>query len=68
MSDDPLIDGAPLSSLRVVDLRTELDKRGLSKHGNKKELADRLKEFVNSQASGQTAVLAAPLLEKTVNL
>lgn len=41
--EDPMVDGQPLSSLRVVDLREALDKHGLSKSGNKKELADRLR-------------------------
>ena len=33
----------PLSSLRVVDLKEELEKRGLSKSGSKKDLSERLK-------------------------
>ncbi|CAN7992339.1 unnamed protein product, partial [Ixodes hexagonus] len=37
------LDGKPLSSLRVVDLKSALEKRGLSKAGSKKELAERLK-------------------------
>ena len=37
------INGKPLSSLRVVDLREELEKRGLAKSGNKKELIEKLK-------------------------
>jgi hypothetical protein len=37
------VGGKPLSSLRVVDLKAELDKLGMSKSGSKKELADRLK-------------------------
>ncbi|KIH51061.1 SAP domain protein, partial [Ancylostoma duodenale] len=41
--DDPLVNGVPLSSLRVVDLKDELDKRGLSKIGNKSVLTERLK-------------------------
>lgn len=61
MSDDPLVGEVRLSSLRVVDLREELDKRGLSKHGNKKELAERLREFLLSQSEGaQNVALAAP--------
>lgn len=46
--EDPLVDGVPLSSLKVVDLRAELKKRGLSGSGNKKELAERLKAFILS--------------------
>ncbi|VDM75571.1 unnamed protein product [Strongylus vulgaris] len=45
--DDPLVNGVPLSSLRVVDLKDELDKRGLSKIGNKSVLIERLKEVCN---------------------
>lgn len=33
----------PLSSLRVIDLKSELDKKGLSKSGTKKDLQERLK-------------------------
>ncbi|VDL84791.1 unnamed protein product [Nippostrongylus brasiliensis] len=47
MSDeDPLVNGVPLSSLRVVDLKDELEKRGLSKLGNKSELKERLKSYL----------------------
>ena len=38
-----MVGGKPLSSLRVIDLKAELEKRGMSKSGSKKELADRLK-------------------------
>jgi predicted acetyltransferase len=41
--DDILINGKPLSALRVVDLKEELEKRGLSKSGNKKELTEKLR-------------------------
>ena len=37
------IDGTPLTELRVVDLKKELDKRNLSKSGAKKALLERLK-------------------------
>lgn len=37
------VDGKSLSQLRVVDLKQELEKRGLPKSGSKKELVDRLK-------------------------
>jgi len=40
------INGKPLSSLRVVDLRDELDKRGLSKAGKKDELIQRLASWL----------------------
>lgn len=38
-----LLDGKTLGNLRVVDLKQELEKRGLSKSGSKKELVKRLK-------------------------
>ncbi|KAI1285306.1 Apoptotic chromatin condensation inducer in the nucleus [Halotydeus destructor] len=43
MKEELMIDGKPLSSLRVVDLKKELEKRGISKSGTKKELVDKLK-------------------------
>uniref|UniRef100_A0A914C1Q0 Heterogeneous nuclear ribonucleoprotein Q n=1 Tax=Acrobeloides nanus TaxID=290746 RepID=A0A914C1Q0_9BILA len=52
---EPIIDGKPLSELKVVDLRNELEKLGLPKAGNKKELYDRLKEhLLKEQTSGTT--------------
>ena len=45
--EDIHIDGKPISSLRVVDLRKECDKRGISKSGSKNQLVERLKT-VNS--------------------
>lgn len=45
MSDtEVLIDGRPLSELKVVDLKKELDKRNLSKSGVKNVLQDRLRQ------------------------
>ena len=43
MDEEIDIDGRSLSSLRVVDLKDELDKRKLSKSGTKKELLERLR-------------------------
>ncbi|CAE1161176.1 ACIN1 [Acanthosepion pharaonis] len=45
MADDEDIhlDGKPVDDLRVIDLKRELDKRGLSKSGSKPQLVDRLK-------------------------
>ncbi|KAG1670651.1 hypothetical protein GQR58_016754 [Nymphon striatum] len=53
------IDIKTLSSLRVVDLKLELDKRGLSKSGSKKDLVERLKvqvqlEKLQEQAAATT--------------
>jgi biotin carboxyl carrier protein len=53
MSEDPILDGHPISSLKVVDLRRELDRFGLSKTGVKKELFERLRDHLNSQANGE---------------
>ncbi|CAJ0572889.1 unnamed protein product, partial [Mesorhabditis spiculigera] len=59
--EDPILDGFPISQLRVVDLREHLEKRGLDKKGNKKELADRLKEFIlANESSAATPVEAEP--------
>jgi hypothetical protein len=41
-------DELDIPSLRVVDLKLELEKRGLSKSGTKRELADRLQAYINS--------------------
>ena len=41
--DDLNVDGKPISSLKVNDLKKQLEKRGLPKTGNKKDLAKRLK-------------------------
>ena len=43
MDSELEIDGKALSSLRVIDLKDELDKRNLSKSGTKKELLERLR-------------------------
>ena len=40
------VDGKNLSDLRVVDLKRELEKRGLSKSGRRKELLERLKSVI----------------------
>ena len=39
---DHVINGRLLSDLRVIDLRKELIKRDLPKHGSKKDLYERL--------------------------
>lgn len=38
MSDNIFIDGKPLNSLRVVDLKEELRKRGVRSSGTKSQL------------------------------
>lgn len=42
------MNGKALSSLRVVDLKQELEKRGISKSGTKKDLVDRLRTVSDS--------------------
>ena len=40
------INGTPVTKLRVVDLKNELDARGLSKSGKKDELIARLLSYM----------------------
>jgi len=52
-------DELDIPSLRVVDLKVELEKRGLSKTGSKKELADRLQAFIDSlRATAQVSIIS----------
>ena len=41
-----MINGTPIAKLRVVDLKNELDARGLSKSGKKDELVARLLSYM----------------------
>lgn len=41
--EDVTLDGRPLQSLRVADLKAALEERGLSKSGQKNTLIKRLK-------------------------
>lgn len=50
---DFTINGKPLSALRVVDLKVELEKRGLPKSGNKTDLIERLSHYLIKQAQNQ---------------
>jgi len=57
-----------LQDLRVVDLKKELDSRGLPKSGSKKELIDRLRNFIENEgkldrSSDANADEHAPSLE-----
>lgn len=47
--EDVTLDGRPLQSLRVADLKAALEERGLSKSGHKNALIKRLKG-VSSEA------------------
>ena len=51
---DFTINGKPLNTLRVVDLKVELEKRGLPKSGNKNDLVGRLTQyFIRQQGQPQ---------------
>ena len=45
------INGIPVNKLRVVDLKEELEARGLSKSGKKDELIARLVSFLEVNTS-----------------
>ncbi|XP_065572498.1 apoptotic chromatin condensation inducer in the nucleus-like isoform X4 [Artemia franciscana] len=53
--EDTLIDNRPISALRVIDLKAELEQRGLSKSGGKKELMDRLVKHLESEKSRESS-------------
>lgn len=44
--DEVTLNGKSISDLRVVDLKKELDQRGLSKVGSKVQLTERLKAVI----------------------
>ncbi len=56
--EDVTLDGRPLQSLRVADLKAALEERGLSKSGQKNALIKRLKG-VSSAAKYRTTVAAS---------
>jgi len=49
------INGTPIAKLRVVDLKNELDARGLSKSGKKDELVARLLSYMEHEMSEEKA-------------
>jgi hypothetical protein len=55
MSDeqDFIIDGRPVPELKVVELRKELEQRSLPKSGNKKELVERLLNYLREEQAEQ---------------
>ena len=50
------VDGKDISSLRVVDLKAELEKRGQSKAGTKKDLAERLIKYLKTHPGKHNTV------------
>lgn len=58
---DPIVNGRLLSSLRVVDLKQELEKRGISKSGSKKELVDRLRTVSPAPAPSRLLIPLSPV-------
>ncbi|VDN43603.1 unnamed protein product [Gongylonema pulchrum] len=44
---EPMIDGRSIADMKVVELKEELGKRGLSKIGNKNTLHERLREVTH---------------------
>lgn len=54
--EDVTLDGRPLQSLRVADLKAALEERGLSKSGQKNTLIKRLKGVSCGENSELTAV------------
>uniref|UniRef100_A0A914N202 SAP domain-containing protein n=1 Tax=Meloidogyne incognita TaxID=6306 RepID=A0A914N202_MELIC len=58
--DHFLIDGRPVPELKVVELRKELEIRSLPKSGNKKELVDRLLNFLREEQEELTKQQETP--------
>ena len=56
------LDPELLSRLRVVDLKVELEKRGLSKSGTKAVLIERLKKFLKEKQQEHEAAQQSELL------
>ncbi|XP_059351795.1 apoptotic chromatin condensation inducer in the nucleus-like isoform X2 [Daphnia carinata] len=50
------VDGKPISSLRVVDLKVELEKRSLPKSGSKKDLLERLRLHLQLEEDREAAL------------
>ncbi|KAL3072745.1 hypothetical protein niasHS_017719 [Heterodera schachtii] len=64
-SEEYCLGGRPLSDLKVVELRKELEIRSLPKSGNKKELVERLQNFLRDEKSEQTTGGEAHQVQKT---
>merc|ERR1712173_202271 len=59
------INGTPINKLRVVDLKNELDARGLSKSGKKDELVARLLSYMEHEMTLQQASKAEDLNDES---
>lgn len=56
-----LVGGKPISSLRVVDLKVELEKRSLPKSGSKKDLLERLRLVIGRVFQSKVLLAFLPL-------
>ncbi|KZC09042.1 Reticulocyte-binding protein 2 like protein a [Dufourea novaeangliae] len=54
------IDGKKLTELRVIDLKTELERRGLDKSGNKAALLERLSNSISDEGENPDEYLIVP--------
>jgi len=61
---DIQINGTPIPKLRVVDLKNELDARGLSKSGKKDELVARLLSYLEAEMKAEADEKAAETEEE----
>ncbi|XP_076296323.1 uncharacterized protein LOC143216795 isoform X5 [Lasioglossum baleicum] len=54
------IEGKKLTELRVIDLKTELERRGLDKSGNKAALLERLSKSISDEGENPDEYLIVP--------
>ncbi|XP_033327090.2 uncharacterized protein LOC117220830 isoform X2 [Megalopta genalis] len=54
------IEGKKLTELRVIDLKTELERRGLDKSGNKAALLERLSKSISDEGKNPDEYLIVP--------
>ncbi|XP_058801390.1 SAFB-like transcription modulator isoform X2 [Phymastichus coffea] len=54
------VEGKKLTELRVIDLKTELERRGLDKTGNKAALLDRLSKAIREEGNDPDEILIVP--------
>ena len=63
-----LLGGKRLAELKVTELKTELDKRGLPKKGVKSVLVQRLKNAILKEALTQVSISCPPLTLKIITI